>query len=152
MLLTFNPSQHDSKYAGPGVGFHRVLKQSMKNQYIFLWDQTEKVSSPCLRTETDPVPEMLCFLVSRIPDDGQSANPNNCQWMSVCAISIWTAWAVLAHWSALIVGSVPAQGMGVCVRLFCLCSSVWAVALRRAGPVGGVRMKCIQNKNLYLGN
>jgi hypothetical protein len=28
-----------------------------------------------LRTETDPVSETLCFLVSRIPDDGQSAKP-----------------------------------------------------------------------------
>jgi hypothetical protein len=25
-----------------------------------------------LRTETDPVSETFCFLVSRIPDDGQS--------------------------------------------------------------------------------
>jgi hypothetical protein len=25
-----------------------------------------------LKTETDPVSEMLCFLVFRIPDDGQS--------------------------------------------------------------------------------
>jgi hypothetical protein len=27
---------------------------------------------PHLRTETDPVSEMLCFLVFRIPDNGQS--------------------------------------------------------------------------------
>jgi hypothetical protein len=27
---------------------------------------------PHLKTETDPVSETLCFLVSRIPDDGQS--------------------------------------------------------------------------------
>jgi hypothetical protein len=30
------------------------------------------VSSPHLRTETDTFSETLCFLVSRIPDDGQS--------------------------------------------------------------------------------
>jgi hypothetical protein len=30
------------------------------------------VFAPHLRTETDPVSETLCFLVSRIPDDGQS--------------------------------------------------------------------------------
>jgi hypothetical protein len=28
-----------------------------------------------LRTETDPVPKMVCFLVFRIPDDGQIRNP-----------------------------------------------------------------------------
>jgi hypothetical protein len=32
--------------------------------------------SPCLRIEKDPVSEM-CFLVFKIPDDGQSRNPNN---------------------------------------------------------------------------
>jgi hypothetical protein len=34
---------------------------------------TEFVSSPPhLRTDTDPVSEMSCFLFSRIPDDGKS--------------------------------------------------------------------------------
>jgi hypothetical protein len=33
---------------------------------------TVGVSPPHLRTETDPVSEMLCFLVFRIPDDGPS--------------------------------------------------------------------------------
>jgi hypothetical protein len=28
------------------------------------------ISTPHLRTETDPVSETFCFLVSRIPDDG----------------------------------------------------------------------------------
>jgi hypothetical protein len=35
---------------------------------------SETVSGPSfshLRTETDPVSETLCYLVSRIPDDGQ---------------------------------------------------------------------------------
>jgi hypothetical protein len=32
----------------------------------------EGVLPPHLRTEPDPVSETLCFLVSRIPDDGQS--------------------------------------------------------------------------------
>jgi hypothetical protein len=35
------------------------------------------VFPPHLRTETDPVFETLCFLVSRIPDDGQSSKPSN---------------------------------------------------------------------------
>jgi hypothetical protein len=30
-----------------------------------------------LRLETDPVSEMFCFLVSRIPDDGQVLKPTN---------------------------------------------------------------------------
>jgi hypothetical protein len=33
------------------------------------------VSLPHMRTETDPVAEPLCFIVSRIPDDGRSPNP-----------------------------------------------------------------------------
>jgi hypothetical protein len=32
---------------------------------------------PHLRTETDPVSEMLSSLVPRIPDDGQSKKPSN---------------------------------------------------------------------------
>jgi hypothetical protein len=30
-----------------------------------------------LRMEADPVPEMPCLLVFRIPDDGRSSNPSN---------------------------------------------------------------------------
>jgi hypothetical protein len=40
---------------------------------LLLRDQTEQLSpSSHLRTDTDPVSEALCFLVFRIPDDGQS--------------------------------------------------------------------------------
>jgi hypothetical protein len=39
----------------------------------YLRDPTEEVSSLShLTTETHPVPETLCSLVSRIPDDGRS--------------------------------------------------------------------------------
>jgi hypothetical protein len=34
--------------------------------------ETGCVSVPHLRMDTDPVSEMLCFLVFRIPDDGHS--------------------------------------------------------------------------------
>jgi hypothetical protein len=35
--------------------------------------QSRSLPPPHLRTETDPVSETLCFLVFRIPDDGQSS-------------------------------------------------------------------------------
>jgi hypothetical protein len=45
---------------------------------VFLKDRTEWMSpSPHLKTETDPVSERLCSTVLRIPDDGQSPEP---QW------------------------------------------------------------------------
>jgi hypothetical protein len=46
---------------------------------LFLRDPREQVSSPPhQRTETDPVSTTLCFLVFRIPNDGQSPGT---QWM-----------------------------------------------------------------------
>jgi hypothetical protein len=35
---------------------------------------------PHLRMETDPVSEMLCFLVSRILDNGRSPKISNSEW------------------------------------------------------------------------
>jgi hypothetical protein len=51
------------------------------------------VSSPPfhLRTETDPVSETSCFLVSRIPDDGKvekTSNPVDCIWFAKYRIKI----------------------------------------------------------------
>jgi hypothetical protein len=42
--------------------------------YSALLNRVGVASPPHLWTETDPVSETLCFLVSRIPNDGQSTN------------------------------------------------------------------------------
>jgi hypothetical protein len=49
---------------------------------------TKYVSSPHLRTETDPLSETLCFLVSRIPDDGQSPKTQQF-WVPAFAHSVY---------------------------------------------------------------
>jgi hypothetical protein len=49
-------------------------RKAIRNQR-FLRDPTAQVSSSLrLRTETDPVSETFCFLVFRIPDDGQKSS------------------------------------------------------------------------------
>jgi hypothetical protein len=53
---------------------HPLASQMRRAETIFILSKgpNEYVSSPIhLRTETDPVSETLCLLVSRIPDDGQ---------------------------------------------------------------------------------
>jgi hypothetical protein len=42
------------------------------------------------------------------------------------------AWNVFARLNTGIVGSNPARGMDICMRLFCLCCPVKVAALRRA--------------------
>jgi hypothetical protein len=44
---------------------------------LFLRDPTDETPPPSLRMETDPVSEMLCFLVFRILDNGQSSKPSD---------------------------------------------------------------------------
>jgi hypothetical protein len=55
------------------LGFaHHLVFLKLENT-MFLRDPNEQVSSPPhLRMEKNPVSETLCFLVSRILDDGQS--------------------------------------------------------------------------------
>jgi hypothetical protein len=59
---------HDDTLALIGVASHSM-------SLLFL-----DVYPPRLRTETDPVSETLCSLVSRIPDDGQSPKPSNSEY------------------------------------------------------------------------
>jgi hypothetical protein len=60
---------------------HRVSVQFSDWGEFFLRDRREEVTSSLhLRMETDPVSETLCFLVFRVPDDGQSPHT---QWFWV---------------------------------------------------------------------
>jgi hypothetical protein len=49
-----------------------TLLGSLERANLSHWTQRSSCLPPHLRTETHPVSETLCFLVSRIPDDGKS--------------------------------------------------------------------------------
>jgi hypothetical protein len=55
----------------PRISGERNLFWNNDRGYLFLRDPTESVTPTRLRTETDPVSEMLCSLLIRMPDDGQ---------------------------------------------------------------------------------
>jgi hypothetical protein len=71
--------------------------------YLIAWDQ-----APHLRTETNPVSETLCFLVSRIPDDVKSPKkPSNSEWYTPSSEPFRIYWSFIKpeiaelHWSSL---------------------------------------------------
>jgi hypothetical protein len=52
-----------------------TLLSPLERANLNYWTSKEKANlSPYLETERGPVPETLCFLVFRNPDDGQSPN------------------------------------------------------------------------------
>jgi hypothetical protein len=70
-ICNFNTDMINQNYwvsdLGPSSG---ILETRKHNVSETLTKRPNRVFPPHLRTETDPVSETLCFLVSRVPNDG----------------------------------------------------------------------------------